>query len=167
MNTGNGARKTNGYRPTVLIVDDEELVTVSLRNLFLLQSDYRVVTHTSPLAALAAAKGTPVDLVITDYLMPEMDGITFLSRLREIQPQAIRVLLTGYADKENAIRAINSVGLYQYIEKPWDNDHLLVVIRNGLEKRALIRALEDKIAELDEANLSLKSIHTELIKAFM
>ncbi len=167
MNTGNGARKTNGYRPTVLIVDDEELVTVSLRNLFLLQSDYRVVTHTSPLAALAAAKGTPVDLVITDYLMPEMDGITFLSRLREIQPQAIRVLLTGYADKENAIRAINSVGLYQYIEKPWDNDHLLVVIRNGLEKRALIRALEDKIAELDEAHVSLKSIQTELIKAFM
>ncbi len=167
MNTGNGARKTNGYRPTVLVVDDEELVTVSLRNLFLLQSDYRVVTHTSPLAALAAAKGTPVDLVITDYLMPEMDGITFLSRLREIQPQAIRVLLTGYADKENAIRAINSVGLYQYIEKPWDNDHLLVVIRNGLEKRALIRALEDKIAELDEAHVSLKSIQTELIKAFM
>jgi len=167
MNTGNGARKTNGYRPTVLIVDDEELVTVSLRNLFLLQSDYRVVTHTSPLAALAAAKGTPVDLVITDYLMPEMDGITFLSRLREIQPQAIRVLLTGYADKENAIRAINSVGLYQYIEKPWDNDHLLVVIRNGLEKRALVRALEDKIAELDEAHVSLKSIQTELIKAFM
>lgn len=167
MNTGNGAGKTNGYRPTVLVVDDEELVTVSLRNLFLLQSDYRVVTHTSPLAALAAAKGTPVDLVITDYLMPEMDGITFLSRLREIQPQAVRVLLTGYADKENAIRAINSVGLYQYIEKPWDNDHLLVVIRNGLEKRALVRALEDKIAELDEAHVSLKSIQTELIKAFM
>ena len=110
MNTGNGADKTNGYRPTVLVVDDEEIVTVSLRNLFLLQSDYRVVTHTSPLAALAAAKGTPVDLVITDYLMPEMDGITFLSRLREIQPQAIRVLLTGYADKENAIRFLISVG---------------------------------------------------------
>jgi len=108
-----------------------------------------------------------VDLVISDYLMPELDGITFLSRLREIQPQTVRVLLTGYADKENAIRAINSVGLYQYIEKPWDNEKLLIVVKNGIEKRALLRALEIKIAELDEAHSNLKSIQTELIKAFM
>lgn len=157
----------NGHQPTLLIVDDEELVTRSLRNLFALQSDYRIVTHTSPRAALSEAESVPVDMVISDYLMPEMDGITFLSRLREIQPQTVRVLLTGYADKENAIRAINSVGLYQYIEKPWDNDKLLIVVKNGLEKRALMRALERKIAELDEAHDSLKSIQKELVKAFM
>lgn len=155
------------YRPTVLIVDDEELVTIALRNLFLLRSDYSVIVHTSASAALADAGSRAIDLVITDYLMPEMDGITFLSRFKEIQPQAVRVLLTGYADKANAIRAINTVGLYQYIEKPWDNDNLLVAVQNGLEKRALIRALETKIAELDQANSSLKSIQTELIKAFM
>jgi response regulator RpfG family c-di-GMP phosphodiesterase len=155
------------YRPRLLIVDDEELVTKSLRNLFLLQSDYEVVTHTSAREALVTAGSLPIDLVITDYLMPEMDGITFLSRLKEIQPQTVRVLLTGYADKENAIRAINTVGLYHYIEKPWDNDTLLIVVKNGLEKRALVRALESKIAELDEAHFSLKSIQTELIKAFM
>jgi len=155
------------YRPTVLIVDDEELVTITLRNLFLLRSDYSVIVHTSASAALADAGSRAIDLVITDYLMPEMDGISFLSRFKEIQPQTVRVLLTGYADKANAIRAINTVGLYQYIEKPWDNDNLLVVVKNGLEKRALIRALETKIAELDQANSSLKSIQTELIKAFM
>jgi response regulator RpfG family c-di-GMP phosphodiesterase len=155
------------YRPTVLIVDDEELVTITLRNLFLLRSDYSVIVHTSASAALADAGSRAIDLVITDYLMPEMDGISFLSRFKEMQPQTVRVLLTGYADKANAIRAINTVGLYQYIEKPWDNDNLLVVVKNGLEKRALIRALETKIAELDQANSSLKSIQTELIKAFM
>jgi len=155
------------YRPTVLIVDDEELVTITLRNLFLLRTDYSVIVHTSASAALADAGSRAIDLVITDYLMPEMDGISFLSRFKEIQPQTVRVLLTGYADKANAIRAINTVGLYQYIEKPWDNDNLLVVVKNGLEKRALIRALETKIAELDQANSSLKSIQTELIKAFM
>jgi len=155
------------YRPTVLIVDDEELVTITLRNLFLLRSDYNVIVHTSASAALADAGSRAIDLVITDYLMPEMDGISFLSRFKEIQPQTVRVLLTGYADKANAIRAINTVGLYQYIEKPWDNDNLLVVVKNGLEKCALIRALETKIAELDQANSSLKSIQTELIKAFM
>ena len=167
MNARDRVKTTNGYRPTVLIVDDEELVTKSLRNLFQLQSDYRIITHTSPREALSAADSIPVDLVISDYLMPELDGITFLSKLREIQPQTVRVLLTGYADKENAIRAINSVGLYQYIEKPWDNEKLLIVVKNGLEKRALLRALEDKIAELDEAHSNLKSIQTELIKAFM
>jgi DNA-binding NtrC family response regulator len=155
------------YKPTVLIVDDEEMVTVSLRSLFRLQSNYQVVARTSPIEALSGARDLAVDLVITDYLMPEMDGISFLSRFKELQPQAIRVLLTGYADKENAIRAINSVGLYQYIEKPWDNDKLLMVVRNGLEKRMLLRALEGKIAELDRAHSSLKSLQTEIIKAFM
>jgi response regulator RpfG family c-di-GMP phosphodiesterase len=167
VNTMKENATTDGYRPRILIVDDEELVTKSLRNLFLLQSDYDVVTHTSAHEALSAAGDLPVDLVITDYLMPEMDGISFLSRLKQIQPQAVRVLLTGYADKENAIRAINSVGLYQYIEKPWDNDELLMVVKNGVEKRALLRKLENKIAELDETHLSLKSIQTELIKVFM
>lgn len=158
---------TDEYRPTVLIVDDEEMVTISLRNLFRLQSNYQIITYTSPKEALAAAGNGAADLVITDYLMPEMDGITFLSRFKEVQPQAIRVLLTGYADKENAIRAINSVGLYQYIEKPWDNDKLLMIVKNGLEKRALLRTLEVKISELDRAHNSLKSLQTELIKAFM
>jgi DNA-binding NtrC family response regulator len=155
------------YRPTVLILDDEEMVTTSLRNLFRLQTDYRLVIHTSPEQALADAKNHTIDLVITDYLMPGMDGIRFLTALKDVQPQAVRVLLTGYADKENAIKAINEVGLYQYIEKPWDNDALLMIVKNGLEKRALIRALESKIAELDHAHNNLKVIQTELIKAFM
>jgi DNA-binding NtrC family response regulator len=126
-----------------------------------------VVTYTSPEKALAESPQNVVDLVITDYLMPVMDGITFLSRFKDLQPHAVRILLTGYADKENAIKAINTVGLYQYIEKPWDNDSLLMIVKNGLEKRQLIRALEVKIAELDEAHHNLKSIQTELIKAFM
>lgn len=157
----------DNYRPTILIVDDEIMVTSSLRNLFRLQSNYRLLVHNSPVEALAVAAGDDVDLVITDYLMPEMDGITFLSKLKEIQPQAVRVLLTGYADKENAIKAINTVGLYQYLEKPWDNEALLMIVKNGLEKRALLRALEYKIAELDLAHTNLKSFQTKLIKAFM
>lgn len=155
------------YRPTLLILDDEEMVTTSLRNLFRLQSDYEIVAYTEPHEALANADKHEIDVVITDYLMPKMDGISFLAKFKELQPQAIRVLLTGYADKENAIKAINEVGLYQYIEKPWDNDGLLMVVKNGVEKRALLRALQDKIAELDHAQANLKSIQTELIKAFM
>ena len=155
------------YIPTLLILDDEEIVTTSLRNLFRLQTNYRIIAFTKPDEALAAARSNPVDLVITDYLMPGTDGIAFLARFKEIQPQAVRILLTGYADKENAIKAINTVGLYQYLEKPWDNQALMIVVRNGLEKRALIRALEKKIQELDLAQFSLKALQTELIKAFI
>lgn len=157
----------DGFVPTILILDDEEMVTSSLRNLFRLQTNYKVLTYTSPAAAIADAPNHSVDIVITDYLMPEMDGITFLAKFKELQPQSVRVLLTGYADKENAIRAINTVGLYQYLEKPWDNDALLMSVRNGLEKRALLRTLERKIAELDLAHSNLKSFQTELIRAFM
>jgi DNA-binding NtrC family response regulator len=159
---------SDNYRPTILLLDDEEMVTTSLRTLFRLQTNYQTLVYSSPERALAEApEKTIVDMVISDYLMPEMDGITFLTRYKEINPQAVRLLLTGYADKENAIKAINTVGLYQYIEKPWDNDNLLMIVKNGLEKRSLLRMLENKIAELDHANTNLKSIQTALIKAFM
>ena len=154
-------------RPTLFILDDEEMVLTSLRTLFRLQTDYAVSVFSSAAEALERARAGPVDLVISDYLMPEMDGITFLGRFKEIRPQTIRILLTGYADKENAIRAINQVGLYQYIEKPWDNAALLMVVKNGLEKRQLLRMLEEKLAELAKANTSLKSLQTALIKAFI
>jgi DNA-binding NtrC family response regulator len=151
----------------ILIVDDEEMVTTSLRNLFRLRTDYEAITFTSPEEALRSAEGQVYDLVISDYLMPVMDGIAFLSRFKEAQPQAIRILLTGYADKESAIRAINEIGLYQYVEKPWDNDALLVAVKNAIEKATLLRTLDQKILELRAAQGSLKEFQNELIRAFI
>jgi response regulator RpfG family c-di-GMP phosphodiesterase len=107
-----------------------------------------------------------VDVVVSDYLMPEIDGISFLSQVKAIQPEATRILLTGYADKENAIKAINDVGLYQYIEKPWENDDLKLIIRNGLEKRILLKRLEDKISEVNRAHEELMSLQRDILKAF-
>jgi DNA-binding NtrC family response regulator len=154
-------------QPVILIVDDEEIVTTSLRNLFRLRTDYRTVTYTSPAQALDESKDTVFDLVISDYLMPGMDGIKFLSQFKKLQPQAIRILLTGYADKENAILAINEVGLYQYVEKPWDNAALLMIVKNALEKAALLRTLEQKVRELQAVNASLRDFQNELIRTFI
>jgi len=155
------------YRPSILIVDDEEMVTSSLRNLFRLQTNYRTVTYTSPMEALADSSKDFFDLVVSDYLMPGMDGITFLGRFKEAQPQAMRILLTGYADKESAIRAINQVGLYQYVEKPWDNDSLLMSVKNALDKASLLRTLDTKIQELQAAQFSLMDFQRELIRTFI
>jgi DNA-binding NtrC family response regulator len=150
----------------IVIVDDEEMVLTSLRSFLELETQYEVLTFLSPAEALKYIARNEVDLVISDYLMPEMDGIRFLARVRELRPQAPRIILTGYADKENAIKAINEVGLYQYIEKPWDNDDLHLVIRNGLEKQRLIKHLESKIQEINKAYADLQKIQQEILKTF-
>ena len=105
--------------------------------------------------------------MISDYLMPEMDGITFLGHVRETRPEVPRIILTGYADKENAIKAINEVGLFQYIEKPWDNSDLLIIIRNGLERRNLLKNLQEKVGEINRAYNDLEKIQREILKAFV
>jgi response regulator RpfG family c-di-GMP phosphodiesterase len=150
----------------VAVVDDEPMVTQSIRNFLALETDYEILVFNSPREAITALKSTPVDLVISDYLMPELNGIEFFLQLKELQPQATRILLTGYADKENAIKAINDVGLYQYIEKPWENEDLKLTIRNGIEKRMLLKRLADKVAELDRASADLKGVYADLLKAF-
>lgn len=150
----------------VLLVDDEEMVVTSIKSFLTLETDYEVVSFTSPKEALDFVKDNRVDLVISDYLMPDIDGIQFLAEIKEMQPEATRVLLTGYADKENAIKAINDVGLYQYIEKPWENEDLKLIIRNGLEKRILLKKLEDKIDEVNKAHSELLNVQKEILKAF-
>ena len=151
---------------TILLVDDEEMVLTSIRSFLAIETDYRVHTFTSPVKALLELDRLNIDLVISDYLMPDMDGITFLGRVKERFPQVPRILLTGYADKENAIKAINDVGLYQYIEKPWNNDDLKLIIRNGLEKTILLKRLEEKIREVERAQNELTEVQKQILRIF-
>jgi len=151
---------------TIVIVDDEELVVTSLQTFLDLETPYRTVTFTSAQIALQHIQDHDVDLVISDYLMPEMDGITFLSQVRELKPDVPRIILTGYADKENAIKAINQVGLFQYIEKPWENEDLRVIVRNGLEKMQLLKKLQVKINEITQAHAELQTLNQEIVRAF-
>ncbi|MBU0985503.1 MAG: response regulator [candidate division Zixibacteria bacterium] len=151
----------------VVIVDDEEMVLTSLSSFLNLETEYEVVTFTSAAEALAYITDNSIDLVVSDYLMPEMDGISFLARVRDLQPEVPRIILTGYADKENAIKAINEVGLFQYIEKPWDNEDILIILRNGLEKQALMKKLNQKIEEINRAYSELQGLHREIVKTFV
>ncbi len=132
------------------MVDDDSIVLTSLKSLLTLEGDYEVFTFESPTAALNAVKDKPVDVAISDFLMPELNGLEFLGQLKKLYPDVPRILLTGYADKGNAIHAINDVGLFQYIEKPWDNDNLKMVLRNSLESRSLQLRLKHKLNELDD-----------------
>ena len=152
---------------TIVIVDDEDIVLTSLNSLLSLETDYEIKTFISANEALEYIKNGSVDLVVSDYLMPEMDGISFLSQVKILRPEAPRIILTGYADKENAIKAINDVGLFQYIEKPWNNDDILIILRNGLEKNKLMKKLSEKIKEINDAYGELQGLQQEILKTFV
>ena len=151
----------------IVIVDDEEMVLTSLSSFLNLETQYDVQTFLSALEALKFVEANAIDLVISDYLMPEMDGITFLGKVRVVRPEVPRVILTGYADKENAIKAINEVGLFQYIEKPWDNEDLLLIIRNGLERQRLLKRLNQKIDEINRAYGELQGLQKAIVQTFI
>lgn len=154
-------------KPAVLIVDDEEMVLTSIRAFLKLETDYEVHGFTDPEQALRFLESHPVDVAVADYVMPKMNGIQFLARAKQLQPEATRILLTGYADKQSAIQAINEVGLFHYLEKPWENAQLLLVIQNGIERAQLLRQLRDKLAELDQAHSNLKGVQVRLLRAFL
>ena len=139
-------KSKSGY--TILLLDDDPEVITSISSLLAMETDHNVMTFTSASEAAKAIETHAVDLAIVDYLMPgAMDGIEFLTSLRKRQPYSIRMILTAYADKENAIKAINDVGLYKYLEKPWNSKELLEIIREGLEKRRLLKQLTDEFGE--------------------
>ena len=153
--------------PVVAIVDDEEMVSTALRTFLQLETGYEVLTFSAPARVLEALEREPVNVLIADFMMPEMDGITLLRKVRESHPQVTRILLTGYADKQNAIRAINEAGLYQYLEKPWNNDHLKMVLRNAVERSELLNDLEARVSALETANQDLFELRRRLIQAFL
>lgn len=158
---------SNGQQPVIVIVDDEDMVITSLRAFLALETEYDVQGFTDPVEAVKYLETHPVDVVVSDYLMPKMNGIQLLGRAKELQPESARVLLTGHADKQSAIQAINDVGLYQYLEKPWDNQQLLLVIQSAIERTSLFRSLRQKISELDNAHSNLKDVQARLLRAFL
>jgi DNA-binding NtrC family response regulator len=163
----NNAVNFNESDATLVLVDDEAMVVDSLKSVIALETDYRIETFTSPADALAYARTGQVDLVVSDFLMPGTNGIELLREFAGLHPHAPRILLTGYADKDSAIQAINDVGLFQYIEKPWENEQLLIVLRNALERRFLVKTLQEKIAEIDQTQGKLSGLQEDILRTFI
>jgi response regulator RpfG family c-di-GMP phosphodiesterase len=146
---------------TLLCVDDEPNILASLRRL-LRPFGYKVLTAESGAAGLALLEQQPVDVVISDMRMPEMDGAHFLAQVRQRWPDTLRLLLTGYADIAAIQDAINCGEIYRYITKPWDDNDIVLQIRHALERRQLEqdkRALE---ALTRQQNEQLRSLNASL-----
>lgn len=147
---------------SLLFVDDEPSILSSLKRLFRPQG-YQILTAESAAAALEILAKEKIDLIISDMRMPEMDGARFLEQARLRWPETIRILLTGYADIESTIAAINQGQIYRYINKPWDDNEIVLIVREALERRRLElensrlnSVVEAQNAELRELNAGLE-----------
>ncbi len=177
-------------RITILCVDDEPNILSSLNRLFR-SVGYCIETATSGAEGLKLLESRPVDMVISDMRMPEMDGAEFLQRVVDQWPQVTRILLTGHADIASTIEAINKGKIYRYISKPWEENDLKLTVRNGLEQRfleqerrrlemltykqneqllelnfQLEKRIEQRTQELVNANEALNANYTLMIKVF-
>lgn len=146
----------------IIVVDDEPIILSTLKMLLEMEGFEDIEFYDNPKDALLSIKNSTPDLIISDFMMPKMNGIEFLTEAKKICNDTSMILLTGYADKENAIKAINEVGIYKYIEKPWDNEDLLINIRNGIERSSLIWELNKKIEELSQAKSQLEKYSRSL-----
>lgn len=139
-------------RASILIVDDEEKLRFSLAEALEIEG-YAVATASNAQEALETAKASPFDLLLTDLVMPYMDGLTFLEKVRPLLPDAVFIFMTGYATVESAVRALKG-GAYDYLLKPFKLEELFHVVAKGLE----VRRLKQENLHLLEINRRLQEI---------
>lgn len=133
-------------RHTVLIVDDEQGILDSLS--LSLEAEYDVLTATSGFDAIELLKRHEVALIISDQRMPKMTGVEFLEQAEQLSPNSVRMMLTGFADFDAIVGAINKGQVYRYISKPWEPDDLAIDVRTGVERYAMQHALNRRMTEL-------------------
>jgi CheY-like chemotaxis protein len=148
-------------RPRILVVDDEEAILETMA--FTFEDDYEVLTSTSARGGLELLEESgPVAVVISDQRMPEMTGVEFLARVFSMTPTTVRIILTGFADMDAIIRAINDGHVYAYITKPWEPDQLKQVVRRAVDHHLLAVENERLVGDLRASNLFLEAVMDEL-----
>lgn len=147
--------------PVLLFVDDEANILSSLKRLFR-PLGYRIFTAESGAAGLQLLGQHPIDLIISDMRMPEMNGAQFLEQARQQWPDTIRILLTGYADISSTIAAINKGEIYRYIAKPWDDNDIALIVKHALERKNLEQEKKRLEALTQRQNEELKDLNANL-----
>ncbi|MDZ4336942.1 MAG: response regulator [Pseudomonas sp.] len=115
----------------ILFVDDEERILRSLALQF--RREYEVLTESDPRRALERLKSENVQIIVSDQRMPQMSGAELLAQAREIAPDTLRILLTGYSDLDAAVEALNSGGIFRYLTKPWDQQEMAFTLRQAAQ----------------------------------
>lgn len=125
--------RTDGIAPCLLIVDDEPRVLSALNRVFM-DEPFDVCTAANAAEGLDMLEYKNINVIISDQQMPGMTGVEFLSKVKYRNPEIIRIILTGHADLNSAIQAINKGEIYKYILKPWNDVELRLIVLSAMEK---------------------------------
>jgi len=157
----NSADTSQYSEMTILCVDDERVILRTLQRLFHRKS-YKVLVADSAKNALRILEDTPVDVILSDMRMPEMDGAALLEKVANSHPNTYRIVLSGYADFESTVAAINLGKINRFINKPWNNDELVSAIEDGLEKIQLKKENNNLKIKIEKQNVLLKNLNHDL-----
>lgn len=148
-------------RHTILLVDDEENILNAL-NRVLRKEGYRILTAPSGQDGLSIIGKEKTTLVLSDHRMPGMDGVEFLSEVRKRSPDTVRMMLTGYADMQAIVAAINRGEVYRFITKPWNDEEIKLILRDAIRQYELVQENRELQELTRRQNLILKDLNTNL-----
>lgn len=137
----------------ILFVDDEERILRSLALQF--RREYQVLTESDPRRALERLRSEKVHIIVSDQRMPQMSGAELLAQARQIAPDTLRILLTGYSDLDAAVEALNSGGIFRYLTKPWDQQEMAFTLRQAAQIAARQLQVPDVLAAMPQAALNV------------
>ena len=147
----------------IAFVDDEEIVLGTLSRIF--ESEpYEVLTFDTPSRAIMAMEHHPFSVVVSDQMMPEMDGTAFLAQVRERWPDTVRILMTGYAETETVIKAINEGSVFRFVSKPWEIRELRQIVKDAVDQYRLVNEHRELTRLTEEQNRELLELNQDLEK---
>ncbi len=148
---------------TLLLVDDEAEIGAALSRL-LRQDGYKILCAHSGQEGLELLAKHKVNVIVSDQRMPGMTGVEFLSRAKELCPDTVRIILSGYADLNSVTDAINRGAIYKFLTKPWDNESLCANVLEAFGYYDLVQQKRNLALEIQEANATLAGLSLDLSK---
>lgn len=121
-----------------MLIDDEDNILSALKRCLNKYDNWEIETYNTGAAALKRAQTSTFDLFISDFRMPEMNGVEFLSQAKKLQPNAVRVILSGFTDLEALMGAINEAEIFRFINKPWNDNELILTIEQALKYKDML-----------------------------
>lgn len=149
-------------KPNILFVDDEHLLLNTLKRVFR-NEDFEAYFVGSGEEAISFLEKNNIEVIVADYRMPEVDGLTLLKIVKEKYPDVIRIILTGYPDLGMLLDAVNEVGIFQVLLKPWRNEELRHAIHHALEHKQLLRENKQLMELTTKQNQELREINSKLL----